>query len=83
MRSGLPAPTWREAMERHRGDDTWMRLGPPGFEALDRTRRLRGFTNGDQLVEALCATDPGPARVADGEPEPPRDVTAPRMRGRL
>lgn len=76
----LPARTWREAMEQHFGDDTWIRLSRPGFEALDRTRRQRGFTNWDQLVEALCDGSPAAARVADGEPEPVLDGTPPRIR---
>lgn len=66
----LPAHTWREAMEQHFGDDTWIRLGRPGFDALDRTRRERGFTTWDQLVEALCDASPEPARVTDGERGP-------------
>jgi hypothetical protein len=76
----LPAHTWQEAMEQHFGDDTWIRLGRLSFEALDRTRRLRGFTNWDQLVEALCDASPAPGRRADGEAEPVQDLTGPQMR---
>ena len=48
-------PKEYRAMDQHFGDSTWIRLGRPGFDALDRLRRARGLVNWDQVVEALCA----------------------------
>jgi hypothetical protein len=50
----LPVETWRAAMSQHFGDSTWIRLGRPTFDALDRLRRLRGFVTWDQVVDSLC-----------------------------
>jgi len=51
----LPLGTWQEAMDQHFGDSTWIRLGRPSFDALDRLRRARGLVSWDQVVDALCA----------------------------
>jgi hypothetical protein len=51
----LAVRTWREAMDQHFGDTTWIRLQRESFDALDRVRRHRGFVTWDQAVEALCA----------------------------
>jgi uncharacterized protein DUF6084 len=51
----LPVRTWQEAMGQHYGDSTWIRLCRSSFDALDRVRRVRGFVNWDQVVDALCS----------------------------
>ena len=51
----LPLVAWREAMNQHFGDSTWIRLCRESFDALDRARRVRGFLTWDQTVETLCA----------------------------
>ena len=51
----LPVRTWRDAMEQHFGDSTWLRLDRQSFDTLDRVRRHGGFVTWDEVIEALCA----------------------------
>jgi hypothetical protein len=54
----LPVRVWRDAMDQHFGDATWIRLSRESLDALDRVRRQRGLLTWDQLVQALCAQTP-------------------------
>jgi hypothetical protein len=51
----LPVRIWRDAMEQHFGDSTWIRLERQSFDDLDRVRRHGGFVTWDEVIEALCA----------------------------
>ena len=67
IRHDLPIETWREMIDRHYPEGTWVRLEQ---ETLDRLRRLKtggGFATYDRAVDALLG-EAGEALGADGSP---------------
>jgi hypothetical protein len=50
----LPVATWRDVMDRHFHDTTWIRLRRESFDALYRFRTDRALPSWDAVIEALC-----------------------------
>jgi hypothetical protein len=51
----IPVGTWRELMESHYPNISWLTLHRDVFERLYAFRRARGFTGWDETIEALLA----------------------------
>ncbi|HEY7790353.1 MAG TPA: DUF6084 family protein [Vicinamibacterales bacterium] len=51
----LPVATWRDVMQRHFFDTTWIRLRRESFDALYRFRAEHALPSWESVIDALCA----------------------------
>jgi hypothetical protein len=57
----VPVKTWRELMDRHYPNTTFLTLQRDTLERLYAFRRARGLTGWDETLDVLLAEEPAPA----------------------